>query len=67
MDKDKVEYHISKCMYVEMFETYGIRELCKIFCMTDEKAYAGLTRHVRFIRHSDLSDGPACFDEVIRR
>ena len=67
VDKDKVEYHISKCMYVEMFETYGIRELCKIFCMTDEKAYAGLTRHVRFIRHSDLSDGPACFDEVIRR
>ena len=20
-----------------------------------------------FVRHSDLSDGPACFDEVIRR
>ena len=66
-DKDKIEYHISKCMYVEMFATYGIRELCKIFCMTDETAYAGLTRHVNFIRHSDLSDGPACFDEVIRR
>ncbi len=67
VSKDKVEYHISKCMYAEMFETYGIRGLCKIFCMTDEFAYAGLTRHVRFIRHSDLSDGPACFDEVIRR
>ncbi len=67
VSKDKVEYSISKCMYVEMFETYGIRGLCKIFCMTDEFAYAGLTRHVNFIRHSDLSDGPACFDEVIRR
>jgi len=64
---DKVEYSISKCMYVEMFATYGIRPLCKIFCMTDEFAYAGLPKHVNFIRHSDLSDGPACFDEVIRK
>ena len=65
--KDKVEYSISKCMYVEMFKTYGIQGLCKIFCMTDEWAYAGLPRHVVFIRHSDLSNGPACCDEVIRR
>ena len=28
---------------------------------------AGLTRHVRFIRHSDLSDGDSCHDEVIRK
>ena len=65
--KDKVEYSISKCMYVEMFKTYGIQGLCKIFCMTDEWAYAGLPRQVVFIRHSDLSNGPACYDEVIRR
>ena len=62
-----MEYSISKCMYVEMFAEYGIRPLCKIFCKTDEFAYAGLTRHVNFIRHSDLSDGPACYDEVIRK
>ena len=65
--RDKVEYSISKCMYVEMFETYGIRPLCKIFCNTDTRAYSGLTRHVKFIRHSDLSGGPACYDEVIRK
>ncbi len=65
--KDKVEYSISKCMYVEMFETYGIRPLCKIFCNTDTRAYSGPTRHVEFVRHSDLSDGPACYDEVIRK
>ncbi len=64
---DKVEYKISKCMYVEMFETYGIRPLCKIFCNTDTRAYSGLTWHVEFIRHSDLSDGPSCHDEVIRK
>lgn len=64
---DKVEYIISKCMYVEIFESYGIRSLCRIFCMTDETAYGGLTRHVEFIRHSDLSNGDCCHDEVIRR
>ena len=61
----KIEYRISKCMYIEMFEYYGIRSLCKIFCLTDESAYANLTRHVEFIRHSDLSDGNCCYDEVI--
>lgn len=66
-DKDKVEYNISKCMYVEMFECYGIRTLCRIFCMTDETAYSCLTRHVNFIRHSDLSTGSSCHDEVIRK
>lgn len=63
----KVEYSVSKCMYVEMFETYGIRKLCKIFCITDENAYSGLTRGVKFVRHSDLSDGDCCHDEVFNR
>ena len=65
--ENSVTYRISKCMYVEMFESYGIRELCKIFCDTDIRAYAGLTRHVRFIRHSDLSHGDCCCDEVHRK
>lgn len=62
---EKIEYCISKCMYVEMFETYGIRSLCKIFCMTDTMAYDNLKDHVKFIRHSDLSDGMVCHDEII--
>ncbi len=65
--EEKVEYSISKCMYVEMFASYGIRPLCKIFCNTDRIAYSGLTGHVEFIRHSDLSDGDACFDEIIKK
>ena len=59
-----IEYVISRCMYVEIFESYGIRPLCKIFCKTDEEAYANLTRHVAFTRHSDLSDGPCCHDVI---
>ena len=61
----KIEYSISKCMYVEMFETYGIRPLCKIFCMTDTTAYSNLRKHVKFIRYSDLSDGDSCHDVIM--
>lgn len=67
VSEGKIEYRISKCMYIEIFEHYGIRSLCKIFCLTDEAAYANLTRHVKFIRHSDLSEGICCHDEVIDR
>ena len=65
--QDRIEYRISGCVYIEMFETWGIRSLCKIFCMTDTTSYENLRRHVNFIRHSDLSDGDACHDEIIRR
>ena len=61
----KIEYSISRCAYVEMFETYGIRSLCKIFCMTDTTAYSNLTKHVEFIRYSDLSDGDCCHDIIM--
>lgn len=63
----KIEYIISKCVYIEMFELYGIRSLCKIFCMTDTTSYENLQKHVKFIRHSDLSDGSCCHDEIINR
>jgi hypothetical protein len=63
----KIEYRISKCMYVRMFEYYGIRSLCKIFCNTDTSAYDKLTRHVKFTRYSDLSDGDCCHDMIERR
>lgn len=53
-------------MYAEMFAFYVIRELCKIFCMTDIQAYTNLVRHVRFVRHSDLSDGDCCRDDIFR-
>lgn len=65
--RDKVEYCISKCVYVEMFNYYGIKELCRIFCMTDEHAYANLKNHVTFVRHSDLATGDVCFDEIMRK
>lgn len=65
VSEGKIEYCISKCMYIEIFEYYGIRSLCKIFCLTDEAGYANLTNHVEFIRHSDLSEGTCCHDEVI--
>lgn len=64
---DKIEYRISKCMYIEMFEYYGIRSLCKIFCLIDEYAYAQIPKNVKFIRHSDLCCGDCCHDEIFNK
>ena len=31
------------------------------------RRHENLTRHVKYIRHSDLSDGNCCHDEVIEK
>ena len=67
VSEGKIEYSISGCVYIEMFEQYGIRSLCKIFCMTDTTSYENLPKHVKFVRHSDLSDGDCCHDEIFDR
>ena len=64
---EKISYRINKCMYYEIFSYYRIREYCKIFCNTDISAYSNLTKHVGFIRHSDLSDGEACDDVLYKK
>ena len=58
---------INEHMEISGFKAWGIRSLGKIFCMTDTTSYENLRRHVTFIRHSDLSDGDVCHDEIIRR
>ena len=63
----RIEYSISKCAYVDMFAAYGLRPLCRIFCKTDEFAYANLTRHVDFVRHSELATGDCCHDVIARK
>ena len=62
-----IEYRISGCRYVDMFAAWGARPLCKVFCETDTRSYANLTRHVEFVRHADLSDGKRCHDEIFER
>lgn len=64
---EKIEYKVSKCMYVEMFRFYGIKELCKIFCTSDERIYANLPCHIKYIRHSELATGDVCHDEIINK
>lgn len=65
VSEGKIEYCISRCIYIEMFEYYGIRSLGKIFCMTDTTSYENLPKHVQFVRHSVLADGSCCHDEII--
>lgn len=64
---DSIEYRITDCAYIRMFEYYGIRPMCRIFCDTDTRSYEKLTKHVTFIRHSGMWNGNCCHDEVIRK
>lgn len=64
-NKDKLEYKISRCAYIEIFEYYGIRQFCKVFCNND-LCMKTLYKRAKFIRHSDLVDGENCHDEIIK-
>lgn len=35
--------------------------------MSDTMAYANLTKHVDFVRYSDLSDGDSCHDVISKK
>ena len=61
----KLEYKITRCAYVEIFEHYGIRNFAKVFCNSD-LCMEVMHRHAKFVRYSDLVDGPCCHDAVIK-
>lgn len=65
-EKDRFEYQISKCIYIEIFEHYGIREYCKALCDSDIHVMGGACKNARFIRYSDMSASPVCHDAVVR-
>ena len=63
-NSQKLEYKITHCMYAEIFERYGIKSFCKVFCDND-LCMSVMHRKAKFIRHSNLVDGHFCHDEVI--
>ena len=63
--EEKLEYKISRCAYVEIFEHYGIRRFAKVFCNAD-LCMAVMHRHAKFVRYSDLVDGECCHDMIIK-
>lgn len=65
-EKNKFEYQISKCIYIEIFEHYGIREYCKSLCDSDIHVMGGACKHAKFIRYSDMSNSSVCHDAVVR-
>ena len=60
----ELEYKIHTCMYVELFEHYGIRRFCKAFCNND-LCMCVLQKSAKFIRYSDRVDGDYCHDKLI--
>ena len=58
-DDECVTYQVHRCMYVEMFAAYGIREYSRIFCRMERAADGFLPNHVWFVPYSDLLPGGA--------
>ncbi|MBQ6806860.1 MAG: L-2-amino-thiazoline-4-carboxylic acid hydrolase [Lachnospiraceae bacterium] len=59
-------YKITKCLYIETCEKYGIRDFCQVFCNHDNWAYGGLQKHVKFVRYSTLVEGDCCHDSFLK-
>jgi len=66
LEKDKYEYVITKCPYIEIFEHYGIRKYCKVMCDSDLGVMGGVHRHVQYTRFSDMSEGETCHDVMAK-
>lgn len=64
--EDKFEYKIKECAFIKIFDDFGIRKYCKILCDSDVDILGGMHKHVKFIRHEDLSTGNSCHDEVVK-
>lgn len=65
-DDECVTYQVHRCMYVEMFAAYGIREYSRIFCKMERAADGFLPNHVWFVPYSDLLTGDCCRVELAR-
>lgn len=65
-DDECVNYQVHRCMYVEMFAAYGIREYSRIFCKMEHAADGFLPNHVWFMPHSDLLTGDCCRVELAK-
>lgn len=64
--KDKYEYIITKCAYIDIFEHYGIRKYCKVFCDSDISAMGKMCKHAKYIRYHDMTENDTCHNAVIR-
>lgn len=65
-EKDKCEYIITRCAYIEIFEHYGIRKFCKVMCDGDIGVLGGACKHAKYIRYHDMTEADTCHDVIIR-
>lgn len=64
--KDKYEYVITKCAYIDIFEHYGIRKFCKVFCDSDIGVMGGMCKHAKYVRYHDMTEADTCHNAVVR-
>ena len=63
--ENQAEFKVTRCAYLEIFECYGIREFCKVFC-NNIHCLEVLKESARFTRYSNLLDGDCCHVELTK-
>ena len=63
--ENQAEFKVTRCAYLEIFECYGIREFCKVFC-NNIRCLEVLKESARFTRYSNLLDGDCCHVELTK-
>ena len=60
---EKAEFKVTHCMYLEIFESYGIRDFCKVFC-NQTQCLERMHKSLKLTRYSNLLDGDSCYVEL---
>ena len=63
--EEKAEYKVTHCVCLEIFEHYGIREFCKVFC-NNIHCLEVMQKNAKFTSYSDLVDGEYCRVELTK-
>lgn len=64
--EEKTEFKVTRCAYVEIFEYYGIRSFCKVFCNSIH-CLDVMQKSAKFTKQSDLIDGDCCHVEFVKQ
>ena len=65
-EDDKLEVNISKCLYVEIFEDYGMRRLCRVFC-DRLNCLTNMQKSANYEKQESLLDGECCRMSFVRK
>lgn len=65
-NEEKLEFKVSKCVYVEIFEAYGIKSFCKVFCKRLQSLEC-MKKTADLRIYSNMIEDNCCHVELLKR